>query len=66
MPESCPICGTTLEDGAAAEYSYRGTVFRFCSVECLHMFRQYPEDFAAPENGDEVVAVDDSETLEVR
>jgi YHS domain-containing protein len=50
MPERCPICGVSLEtEKGAAELFYEGTLYRFCSVDCLRIFEAFPEAYSGGE-----------------
>lgn len=41
-----PICGMNLQPHqVAADYTYLGVVYAFCSTECRDMFARTPEIF---------------------
>ena len=49
MPRTCPICGVQLEEEGGAELSYEGTLYRFCSADCLRVFETFPEAYSGGE-----------------
>ncbi len=51
MPELiCPICGTRLKEGVGAmEWQYKGKTYQFCTLDCLHLFQQFPESYVDQE-----------------
>jgi YHS domain-containing protein len=61
MVVACAICGCQLKDGQKLlEYSYHGRPYILCTLECLHIFEQFPDaygDDAVPE----VQLVDDQD-----
>ncbi len=41
-----PVCGMEIDTSqAAAQTSYQGQVFYFCSEECRRTFEETPEDY---------------------
>jgi Cu+-exporting ATPase len=41
-----PVCGMTVDpDSAAGSNEYKGRTYYFCSMHCLHKFREDPERF---------------------
>ena len=42
-----PVCGMMVEPGsAAAQATYQGQTYYFCSEQCRQQFEQSPERFA--------------------
>jgi P-type Cu+ transporter len=41
-----PVCGMNVEpNGAAAAWEHAGQTYLFCSVACMHRFRDDPEHY---------------------
>ena len=44
--ERDPVCGTTIRPGLeAANLTYQGHTYHFCSVECRDLFRANPAQY---------------------
>lgn len=49
MPVQDPVCKMEIDkDEAAAETTYRGNKYYFCSEECKESFDKRPEQFIGP------------------
>jgi len=49
MAPKDPVCGMMVEPAkAAGQHEYKGTVYYFCSPNCLARFKVEPEKFLAP------------------
>jgi Cu+-exporting ATPase len=45
-PALDPVCGMTVDPkSAAGSYEYKGRTYYFCSMHCVHRFREDPERF---------------------
>jgi len=40
-----PVCGMTLSEQTPFRYVYQGKTYHFCSPQCLHAFRDHPENY---------------------
>lgn len=53
MAETCPVCGTKIAEGSHnLEFTYHSKNFKFCTLECMKIFQQFPDaygDDSAPE-----------------
>jgi YHS domain-containing protein len=46
MDDRCTICGASLEpDHGAPVMVLEGATFHFCSLECLKIFKAFPEAY---------------------
>jgi YHS domain-containing protein len=44
-PVTDPVCGTKVDSGsAAAQTTYEGQVYFFCSEECRRRFEHHPKE----------------------
>ncbi len=60
MENHCPICGTHLKEGKGAfQCSHEGTAYRFCTLECMRVFQQFPEVYVGHEEM-EIQTLEDS------
>ena len=60
MVSRCPVCGEALKDqGAVLEFNREERRFKFCCLECLRIFQQYPEAYEGAELP-QIEAVEDS------
>ena len=44
-----PVCGMQVNPSQAAERSYRGKMYYFCSLGCAAKFDQGPQRYVAPD-----------------
>jgi ribosomal protein L24E len=60
MEDRCTICGASLELGHGAPVmAHEGLTFRFCSLECLKIFKAFPEAYTHEEET-ELKSVEDT------
>ncbi|MEJ2368110.1 MAG: hypothetical protein P8Z49_07130 [Acidobacteriota bacterium] len=60
MGRLCPVCGEQIQEGdQALELAFEGESLSFCNMECLRLFKQFPDYFTGEKTVD--VEIEDFE-----
>ena len=62
MSGSCPVCGAAVEESGSFSLQVEGRTVRFCGVDCLHVFQQYPDVYLGLEEPTAILVEDSSAT----
>lgn len=62
MSEFCPVCGGEVDEAGTFSVPLEGRRVKFCGLDCLHIFQQYPEVYLGIEEPSALVIEDSTAT----